>query len=108
MGSISMEKPGIEEKLIIVLSRIENAIGSIGHILEAIDDRKRFPIISSSEEGEERMKEWRKDQYANDQIEALEKQNKILLRTVKVAVASVVVTAVVGVADVIIKLFFTK
>ena len=101
-----MEKPSFEDRIINVLSRIEHAIGNIAHTLETIDNHKRFPIVSPSDEVEERMKEARGEENAQNQIVALEKQNKILLRTVAVAVVSVVITAVVGLADIVLRLFF--
>lgn len=100
--------PPIEDRLIGALAGIERSISSIAHTLDLIDERKRFPITSPTEGLGEQVKERKKERLAEEQIAILHNQNNILVKTVIVAITSVVITAIVGVIDIILRFFYNK
>ena len=103
-----MVKPSFEERLINALMRIHSSIGGLSHTLEFMDERKRFPIVNPSEEIAKRIKEQKKEQFLEEQIEILHKQNNILMKTVIVAMVGILITASVGVVDIALRVFFNK
>jgi hypothetical protein len=103
-----MVKPSFEERLIGVLTRIESSISSLSHTLNFIDERKRFPIVSPSEEVEKQLKEKNREYRAEAQIEILHKQNEILTKTVIVAVIGIMITAIVGIIEIVLRVFFNR
>ena len=103
-----MVKPTFEERLIGVLTGIESSVSSLIHTINFIDERKRFPIVSPSEEVEKQLKEQNREYRAEAQIEILHKQNKILTKTVIIAVVGIIITAIVSVVDIVLRVFFNK
>lgn len=100
-----MEKPSFEQQLLSQLEKISRAIMGISALIGRIDENNRFPIINPSEEMEKRLKEQAEEQRASEHLRTLESQNKILLRTVKIAIVGIIITALVGVADIILRIW---
>jgi len=103
-----MEKPSWEETLVIYLRKISDSINSLSRTMELIDQQNRFPIVSPSDEMEKELKEQKREQNAEEQIRILHHQNDIMAKTVRIAVYGVVITAIVGVIDILLRIFASK
>ncbi len=90
------------------LARIHMAIGGLSHTLERLYENWKFPVQTMAEQMEPQWKEQQEEQRVEKQLDLLKKQNTILLRTVVIAVVGVVITALVGVADIVLRFFLNK
>ena len=103
-----MQKPSIEERTLFALEKISQSITSLAQRIEFLYQDWKFPVGTIAEQMEPQWKEEREEQRVEKQLDLLKKQNIILLRTVVIAVAGVVISALVGVADIVLRVGFNK
>lgn len=103
-----MEKPKIEDRILRALEGTSLSISALKQSIEWIYQDWKFPIKTPAEEMEPLWKEQKEEKRVEKQLRLLEKQNKILMRTVMVAVIGIVITAIVGVADLVVRVYFNK
>lgn len=103
-----MKKPDIEERKINAIERVSRSIDSLSFKLERLYEDWKYPVKTMAEH---MQPEWDKQEESNrfeKQLKTLERQNQILIKTVIVAVVGILVTAAVGVIDIILRIFLNK
>lgn len=103
-----MQKPSTEERTLFSLEKISRSISSLGTTFEQLYQDWKFPVGSMSDQMAEQLKEQREEQRVEKQLDLLRSQNTILLRTVYIALVGVLITALVGVADIVLRVVFSK
>ncbi len=99
-----MQKSEPRERAFHALEKIPLAISSLEKTLERLYEDWKFPVQTPAEQMEPQWKIEREKQ----QLDILKRQNTILLRTVFIAVIGIAVTALVGVADLVLKIVFNR
>lgn len=103
-----MNKPKPEEQIQNSLERISRSITALGGTIERMYNDWKFPVQTMAEQMEPQWKEEREEKRVEQQLELLKRQNTILIKTVTIAVAGVILTALVGILDIILRIFFNK
>lgn len=98
-------KPSIEERVTNELARIHIAIGGLSHTIERLYEDWKFPVQTMAEQNKDSFKEQDEENRFNQQLEALEKQNRVLLKSVKIAIVGIIITAFASVFDIILRIF---
>ena len=103
-----MQKSSIEERTLFALEKVSQSINSFTQRVEFLYQDWKSPVQTMAEQMEPQWKEQREEERIEKQLDLLKKQNTILLRTVVIAVVGVVITALVGVADIVLRIGFNK
>lgn len=96
-----MNKPGSEERIINSLERISGSITSLRGTVEHLYNDWKFPVGTIAEQMKPQWKEEREENRVEQQL-------NLLRKTIVVAVAGLVITALVGVADIFLRVFLNK
>ncbi len=99
-----IQKPEPQGRVFHALEKIPLAISSLEKTLERLYEDWKFPVQTPAEQMEPQWKIEREKQ----QLDLLKRQNTILLRTVFIAVIGIVITALVGVVDLVLRIVFNR
>lgn len=96
-----MQKLTIEERTLFALERISRSISSLESTFERLYQDWKFPVGTMAEQ---MAPQWKEEREEN----RVERQLDLLRKTMVIAVAGLVITALVGVVDILIRVFLNK